>query len=214
MPAAGAASTSSRASRPSALVVRARTQILEPGKAPKESRVGKVPISIPAGTNVTLENAYIKVKGPKGELELNYPDLVEIKKLEDGTLRVYKKVETRAANATHGLVRALASNMVVGTSTGFTKTLTMIGVGYRSSVAGNKLTLNLGFSHPIEMDVPKGLEVKVDKTTTIHITGADKAVVGQFAADIRKLRPPEPYKGKGVRYEDEFVRRKEGKRGK
>ena len=136
------------------------------------------------------------------------------KQLEDGTLRVYKKVETRAANATHGLVRALASNMVVGTSTGFTKTLTMIGVGYRSSVAGNKLTLNLGFSHPIEMDVPKGLEVKVDKTTTIHITGADKAVVGQFAADIRKLRPPEPYKGKGVRYEDEFVRRKEGKRGK
>lgn len=134
--------------------------------------------------------------------------------LEDGTLRVYKKVETRAANATHGLVRALASNMVVGTSTGFTKTLTMIGVGYRSSVAGNKLTLNLGYSHPIEMDVPKGLEVKVDKTTTIHITGADKAVVGQFAADIRKLRPPEPYKGKGVRYEDEFVRRKEGKRGK
>lgn len=134
--------------------------------------------------------------------------------LEDGTLRVYKKVETRAANATHGLVRALASNMVVGTSTGFTKTLTMIGVGYRSSVQGNKLTLNLGFSHPIEMDVPKGLEVKVEKTTTIHITGADKAVVGQFAADIRKLRPPEPYKGKGVRYEDEFVRRKEGKRGK
>ena len=104
--------------------------------------------------------------------------------------------------------------MVVGTSTGFTKTLTMIGVGYRSSVAGNKLTLNLGYSHPIEMDVPKGLEVKVEKTTTIHITGADKAVVGQFAADIRKLRPPEPYKGKGVRYEDEFVRRKEGKRGK
>lgn len=134
--------------------------------------------------------------------------------LDDGTLRVYKKVETRAANATHGLVRALASNMVVGTSTGFTKTLTMIGVGYRAAVAGSKLTLNLGFSHPIEMDVPKGLEVKVDKTTVIHITGADKAVVGQFAADIRKLRPPEPYKGKGVRYEDEYVRRKEGKRGK
>ena len=176
--------------------------------------MGKVPIPVPAGTNVTLENAYIKVKGPKGELELSYPDLVEIKKLEDGTLRVYKKVETRAANTTHGLVRALASNMVVGTSTGFTKTLTMIGIGYRSSVAGDKLTLNLGYSHPIEMEVPKGLEVKVEKTTTIHITGADKAVVGQFAADIRKLRPPEPYKGKGVRYEDEFVRRKEGKRGK
>ena len=104
--------------------------------------------------------------------------------------------------------------MVVGTSTGFTKTLTMIGVGYRSAVQGNKLTLNLGFSHPIDMEIPKGLEVKVEKTTTIMITGADKAVVGQFAADIRKLRPPEPYKGKGVRYEDEFVRRKEGKRGK
>ena len=145
---------------------------------------------------------------------INNNSLHHQQQLEDGTLRVYKKVESRAANATHGLVRALASNMVVGTSTGFTKTLTMIGVGYRSSIAGSKLTLNLGFSHPIEMEVPKTLEVKVEKTTTILITGADKAEVGQFAANIRKLRPPEPYKGKGVRYEDEFVRRKEGKRGK
>ena len=134
--------------------------------------------------------------------------------LDDGSLRVYKRVETRAANATHGLVRALTANMVTGTSAGFTKTLTMTGVGYRAAVAGTTLTLNLGYSHPVEMPIPTGLEVKVDKATTLHITGADKCVVGQFAADIRKLRPPEPYKGKGIRYEGEYVRRKEGKRGK
>jgi large subunit ribosomal protein L6 len=134
--------------------------------------------------------------------------------LDDGALRVYKKVESRAANATHGLVRALASNMVVGTTEGFTKTLTLIGVGYRAAVKGDVLTLSLGYSHPVEMPIPKGLTVTVDKTTTVNISGADKVVVGQFAADVRAKRPPEPYKGKGVRYVDEFVRRKEGKRGK
>lgn len=134
--------------------------------------------------------------------------------LDDGSLRVYKKVETRAANATHGLVRALASNMVTGTSVGFTKTMTMTGVGYRAAVSGKTLTLNLGFSHPVEMPIPEGLTVTVEKATTLHVSGADKCQVGQFAADIRKLRPPEPYKGKGIRYDGEFVRRKEGKRGK
>lgn len=111
-------------------------------------------------------------------------------------------------------MRALASNMVVGTSVGFTKMLTMTGVGYRAAVTGSNLTLNLGFSHPIELPIPKGLEVKVEKATTLYVTGADKCVVGQFCADVRKLRPPEPYKGKGIRYEGEIVRRKEGKRGK
>lgn len=134
--------------------------------------------------------------------------------LENGTLRVFKKIESRAANATHGLVRALASNMVTGTSVGFTKTMTMTGVGYRAAVANNVLTLNLGYSHPVEMPVPTGLTVTVEKATTLHVSGADKCQVGQFAADVRKLRPPEPYKGKGIRYEGEYVRRKEGKRGK
>ena len=123
-------------------------------------------------------------------------------------------METRAANATHGLVRALASNMVTGTSVGFTKTMTMTGVGYRAAVSGKTLTLTLGFSHPVEMPIPEGLTVTVEKATTLHVSGADKCQVGQFAADIRKLRPPEPYKGKGIRYDGEFVRRKEGKRGK
>lgn len=134
--------------------------------------------------------------------------------LDDGALRVYKKVESRAANATHGLVRALAANMVHGTTTGFTKTLSMVGVGYRAAMKGDVLVLSLGYSHPVEMPVPKGLAVSIEKTTTIHISGADKAQVGQFAADVRAKRPPEPYKGKGVRYVDEYVRRKEGKRGK
>lgn len=142
------------------------------------------------------------------------PPLPPPPQLENGTLRVYKKTESRAANATHGLVRALASNMVTGTSVGFTETMTMTGVGYRAAVANNVLTLNLGFSHPVEMPVPTGLTVTVEKATTLHVSGADKCQVGQFAADVRKLRPPEPYKGKGIRYEGEYVRRKEGKRGK
>ena len=127
---------------------------------------------------------------------------------------MYKKVESRAANATHGLVRALAANMVHGTTEGFTKTLSMVGVGYRAAMKGDVLVLSLGYSHPVEMPVPAGLAVAVEKSTTLHITGADKQAVGQFAADVRAKRPPEPYKGKGVRYVDEFVRRKEGKRGK
>jgi len=134
--------------------------------------------------------------------------------LDNGALRVFKKVESRAANATHGLVRALAANMVTGTTEGFTKTLSMVGVGYRAAMKGNVLVLSLGYSHPVEMPVPQGLSVTVEKATTLHITGADKQVVGQFAADVRSKRPPEPYKGKGVRYVDEVVRRKEGKRGK
>lgn len=123
-------------------------------------------------------------------------------------------MESRAANATHGLVRALASNMVTGTTEGFTKTLSMVGVGYRAAIKGDVLTLSLGYSHPVEMKVPAGLKCEVEKNTTIHIHGADKAVVGQFAADVRAKRPPEPYKQKGVRYVDEVVRKKEGKRGK
>ena len=142
------------------------------------------------------------------------PLLPSPSQLDDGALRVYKKVESRAANATHGLVRALAANMVHGTTEGFTKTLSMVGVGYRAAMKGDLLVLSLGFSHPVEMPVPKGLTVTVEKSTTLHITGADKQVVGQFAADVRSKRPPEPYKGKGVRYVDEVVRRKEGKRGK
>jgi large subunit ribosomal protein L6 len=133
---------------------------------------------------------------------------------EGAVLKVERVNETRLANQQHGLSRSLVSNMVVGVSTGFTKTLSMIGVGYKAAVAGSNLNLSLGYSHPIEMPVPSGLEVKVEKNTTITVSGFDKELVGQFAADVRSKREPEPYKGKGVRYSDEVVRRKEGKRGK
>jgi large subunit ribosomal protein L6 len=133
---------------------------------------------------------------------------------EGNILRVARAVEGRQASALHGLSRALVSNMVTGVSTGFTKTLNLVGVGYRAAVNGQNLSLSLGYSHPVEMPVPKGLEVKVEKNTTITVSGVDKELVGQFAADVRSKREPEPYKGKGVKYSDEIVRRKEGKRGK
>jgi large subunit ribosomal protein L6 len=137
--------------------------------------------------------------------------------LEKGDGNVYKVVrvnDTRKADMQHGLSRSLLNNMVLGVSNGFTKTLSLVGVGYRAAVSGANLTLSLGYSHPVEMAVPKGLEVKVEKNTTIIISGYDKELVGQFAANVRAKREPEPYKGKGVRYSDEVVRRKEGKRGK
>ncbi|CAL8463785.1 g3319 [Coccomyxa elongata] len=179
----------------------------------KESRIGKAPILIPKGVQLTLTRDLLKVKGPKGELELAIPEIVEIEQQGDA-LRVFKTEASRKANEVHGLIRALANNMVVGTSTGWTKTLSLVGVGYRASVSGSKLILNLGYSHPIEMDFPKGVTVAVEKQTTVVISGYDKEQVGQFAAKVRAKRPPEPYKQKGVRYVDEVVRKKEGKRGK
>ncbi len=155
----------------------------------------------------------VTLQGPKGELIRTFPDLVTFEQ-EGNILKVVRVNETRQANCLHGLSRSLLNSMVVGVSTGFTKTLSLVGVGYKAAVNGQNLTLNLGYSHPIEMPVPKGLEVKVEKNTTVIVSGFDKEVVGQFAADVRSKREPEPYKGKGVRYVDEYVRRKEGKRGK
>lgn len=154
------------------------------------------------------------MQGPKGELERTLPPLVTISQQEGGSLKVDRVNETRQANQQHGLCRSLVNSMVVGVSDGFSKKLTMIGVGYKAAVAGSTLTLNLGYSHPIEMAVPQGVEVAVEKNTTVVVSGYDKEQVGQFAANIRSKREPEPYKGKGVRYHDEVVRRKEGKRGK
>lgn len=141
------------------------------------------------------------------------PSLVTLA-IVDNVIKVSRTKESREANCQHGLVRSLVSNMVEGVSTGWTKTLNMIGVGYRASVAGTTLTINVGYSHPVEMPIPKGLKVTVEKNTTVVVTGYDKEAVGQFAANIRSKRPPEPYKGKGIRYVDEYVMRKEGKRGK
>ncbi|KAE8719229.1 50S ribosomal protein L6 [Hibiscus syriacus] len=183
----------------------------------KESRIGKQPIPIPANVTLTLEGQDLKVKGPLGEMALTYPWDVRVHREESGALRVRrvrKSVETRRANQMHGLFRTLTDNMVVGVSKGFEKRLQLVGVGYRATVEGKDLVLNLGFSHPVRMAIPDDLKVKVEENTRIVVSGYDKSNIGQFAASVRKWRPPEPYKGKGVKYADEVVRRKEGKAGK
>ncbi|KAK7315037.1 hypothetical protein VNO77_33569 [Canavalia gladiata] len=180
----------------------------------KESRIGKQPIAVPSNVTVKLEGQDIQVKGPLGELALTYPRDVLVEREESGILKVKKAVETRRANQMHGLFRTLISNLVVGVSKGFEKKLQLVGVGYRATVEGNEVVLNLGFSHPVKMAIPDGIKVKVEENTRITVSGYDKSEIGQFAASIRKWRPPEPYKGKGVRYADEIVRRKEGKAGK
>jgi large subunit ribosomal protein L6 len=173
---------------------------------------------LPKGVTVTISGQSVTVKGPKGELTQSFPDLVDVQQ-EGERLLVTKRdfrdpAKSRQAYSTHGLVRSLVQGMVEGTSTGFTKELIMTGVGYRGAVAGTKLTLNLGYSHPVEIDIPKGVSVQIQKNTNLFVTGHDKCQVGDFSAYIRSWRPPEPYKGKGIRYSDEVVRRKEGKRGK
>ncbi|CAH8251221.1 unnamed protein product [Arabidopsis lyrata] len=180
----------------------------------KESRIGKQPIAVPSNVTIALEGQDLKVKGPLGELALTYPREVELTKEESGLLRVKKTVETRRANQMHGLFRTLTDNMVVGVSKGFEKKLILVGVGYRATVEGKELVLNLGFSHPVKMQIPDSLKVKVEENTRITVSGYDKSEIGQFAATVRKWRPPEPYKGKGVKYSDEIVRTKEGKAGK
>ncbi|KAL0332147.1 UNVERIFIED_CONTAM: 50S ribosomal protein L6, chloroplastic [Sesamum calycinum] len=180
----------------------------------KESRIGKQPITVPSNVTLTMDGQDVKVKGPLGELALTYPREIKLEKEESGALRVKKAVETRRANQMHGLFRTLTDNMVVGVSKGFEKRLQLVGTGYRAAVEGKDIVLNLGFSHPVRMAIPSGLQVKVEENTRIIVSGYDKSEIGQFAASIRKWRPPEPYKGKGVKYADEVVRRKEGKAGK
>nr|XP_043624769.1 50S ribosomal protein L6, chloroplastic [Erigeron canadensis] len=179
----------------------------------KESRIGKQPIEVPSNVVITLEGQDMKVKGPLGELALSYPREIMIDR-QEAIIKVSKAVETRRANQMHGLFRTLTSNMVIGVSKGFEKKLQLIGVGYRATVEGKELILNLGFSHPVKMTIPDDLKVKVEDNTRITVSGYDKSSIGQFAATIRKWRPPEPYKGKGVKYADEIIRRKEGKAGK
>nr|GMD63848.1 50S ribosomal protein L6, chloroplastic [Ipomoea batatas] len=180
----------------------------------KESRIGKQPIPVPSNVTINMEGQDFKVKGPLGELAITYPREVKLEKEESGVLRVRKAVETRRANEMHGLFRTLTDNMIVGVSKGFDKKLQLVGVGYRATVEGKDIVLNLGFSHPVRMAIPDGLQVKVEENTRITVSGYDKSAIGQFAASIRKWRPPEPYKGKGVKYADEVIRRKEGKAGK
>ncbi|XP_030926941.1 50S ribosomal protein L6, chloroplastic [Quercus lobata] len=180
----------------------------------KESRIGKQPIQVPSNVTITLEGQFLKVKGPLGELSQSYPREVNVEREEPDTLKVKKAMETRRANQMHGLFRTLTDNMVVGVSKGFEKKLQLIGVGYRAMLEGKDLVLNLGFSHPVRMAIPDGIKVKVEDNTRITVSGYDKSAIGQFAASVRRWRPPEPYKGKGVKYADEIIRRKEGKAGK
>ena len=177
------------------------------------SRIGKMPIAIPAGVTVEIaENNNITVKGPKGELNRVLPSEMEIKQ-EDGHVLVTRPNDLKKMKSLHGLTRTLVNNMVIGVTEGYTKVLEVNGVGYRAAKSGNKLTLNLGYSHPVIMEDPDGIESAVEGNK-ITIKGIDKEKVGQYAAEIRDKRRPEPYKGKGIKYADEVIRRKVGKTGK
>lgn len=177
------------------------------------SRLGKTPISIPKGVEVkTTKDGVLAIKGPKGSLELKLPAGLHLK--IDGSVANLERDEKVATGALHGLFRSLLKNNIIGVSEGYEVKLSLVGVGYRANVQGNKLDLQLGYSHPTALNIPKNLQVAVDKGTSISIKGADKREVGQFAAAVRGIKPPEPYKGKGVRYENEYVRKKEGKAAK
>lgn len=178
------------------------------------SRIGQLPIVVPAGVDVKIKGTHVRVKGPKGELQHTFPADMAIS-LEDGEVVVKRPSDERTHRAFHGMTRSLINNMVLGVSTGFSKVLEINGVGYRAELEGNNLILNVGFSHPVKVEPPEGIEFEVDaRTRQIVIKGYDKQVVGHVAADIRKVRPPEPYKGKGIKYLDERIRRKAGKAGK
>ena len=175
------------------------------------SRIGKQPIELPAGVNVAISPGRVQVNGPLGELSQNVPARMQIEQ-EDGTLVVKRPTERGDDRALHGLTRSLVANMVEGVTKGFEKKLEIHGVGYRASLRGTDLELNVGFSHPVVMKPPQGITFEVPETTTVLVKGIDKQAVGEIAAQVRKVRPPEPYKGKGIRYEGEYVRRKVGKR--
>ena len=177
------------------------------------SRIGKAPIAVPSGVTVTLDGQSISVKGPKGELSRTYSELISVR--QDGEeLVVERSGDDRDSRAQHGLVRSLIQNMVTGVTQGFQKDLEIVGVGYRAQAKGQGLELSLGFSHPVVVDAPDGISFNVPAPTRIEVHGIDKQLVGQVADNIREWRKPEPYKGKGVRYADEHVRRKAGKAGK
>ncbi len=176
------------------------------------SRIGKLPVTVPAGVTVTQDGIRITVKGPRGELSRALPAVITVA-LEDGTLTATRPSDDPQHKALHGLTRSLVSNMVEGVTKGFQKTLEIVGVGYKAETRPYGLQLALGFSHPVEYRAPEGIKLTATNPTTVVIDGADKEVVGQVAAEIRSLRPPEPYKGKGVKYQGEAVRRKAGKAG-
>lgn len=178
------------------------------------SRIGRLPVDIPKGVDVNITGATVAVKGPKGQLAHTFPPSIHFS-IEDGVLSVTRATDGRIDRSLHGMARSLVYNMVTGVSTGFQKVLEVNGVGYRAEVQGNNLVLHVGYSHPVVMEPPQGISFETDaKTRQIKVLGYDKQLIGQVAADIRKVRPPEPYQGKGIKYLDEKIRRKAGKAGK
>ena len=175
------------------------------------SRIGKRVLTIPENVNVNVDENKITVKGPKGELSLDLIKTIKVN-VEGNTLTVEKLKNDKFTNQMHGTTNANINNMIIGVSEGFKKGLEILGVGYRFAVSGNELTIQAGYSHPVKLDIPTGITVNAISATEIEVSGADKIVVGEFAANIRKVRQPEPYKGKGIRYKGEQVRRKEGKK--
>ncbi|RME06339.1 MAG: 50S ribosomal protein L6 [Anaerolineae bacterium] len=178
------------------------------------SRIGRLPIEVPQGVDVEIKGTHVRVKGPKGQLEHTFPAAMSIT-LKDGVITVQRPSDAGTHRAMHGMTRAIINNMVVGVTEGFEKVLEINGVGYRAEMKGKNLVLHVGYSHPVEIEPPEGITFEVgERNRIVYVRGYDKARVGQVAADIRKVRPPEPYKGKGIKYQDERIRRKAGKAGK
>jgi len=178
------------------------------------SRIGRKPIPVPAGVEVRIDGQTVEVKGPKGQLQHTLAEPIRAERGDDGTLNVVRPNDERRARELHGLSRTLVANMIVGVTEGYRKTLEIAGTGYRVTAKGNDLEFALGFSHPVVVTPPQGIKFSVERPTVFSVEGIDKQQVGEIAANIRKIRPPEPYKGKGVRYQGEVIRRKAGKAGK
>ncbi|MBQ0977513.1 50S ribosomal protein L6 [Micromonospora zamorensis] len=178
------------------------------------SRIGRKSIPVPAGVDITIDGQTVKVKGPKGQLEHTLAEPITVERAEDGQLSVNRPNDERKAKELHGLSRTLVANMIVGVTEGYRKSLEIAGTGYRVTAKGSDLEFALGFSHPVVVPAPAGITFTVERPTLFHVAGIDKQQVGEVAANIRKIRPPEPYKGKGVKYQGEVIRRKAGKAGK
>jgi large subunit ribosomal protein L6 len=178
------------------------------------SRVGRLPVEVPSGVDVKINGSHVKIKGPKGEMEFTFSPKIDIA-VADGEVVVTRPSDARELRSLHGTTRALIQNMIIGVTKGYQKELQLVGVGYRATMDGKNLVLNVGYSHPVEIEPPSGITFEVgERAQQVFVSGIDKQAVGQISADIRKVRKPEPYKGKGIRYKDEYVRHKAGKAGK
>ena len=178
------------------------------------SRIGRLPITVPSGVDINIDGAQVTVKGPKGTLSHTIAEPITVERNDEGQLVVVRPNDERSSRSLHGLTRTLIANMIIGVTDGYTKTLEISGTGYRVAQSGQALEFALGFSHPVKVDAPEGISFSVETPTRFHVSGIDKQLVGEVSANIRKLRKPDPYKAKGIRYQNEVIRRKAGKAGK